>query len=175
MAIPAPSLGSVIRQRRAELGWSQEELAARVSELGGELRQSDISRLELGKVGLPRRERLTHLAEALGLPVGELLLRSGWAGADHWDAAERTTPNLVAPVAVEPPRATAVGSPRLAPPDPDPVTVDRCVWRDRRLGEVIVEAERTRARTAQILQRSQAIWDLANQAPRGRAAGAPEA
>jgi hypothetical protein len=30
---------------------------------------------------LPRRERLERIAEVLGLPLGELLARSGWSGA----------------------------------------------------------------------------------------------
>jgi signal transduction histidine kinase len=45
-------------------------------------RQSDVSRLERSKVGLPQRERLFHLAAVLDLSVGELLARAGWAGAD---------------------------------------------------------------------------------------------
>jgi transcriptional regulator with XRE-family HTH domain len=76
----ADTLGEAIRLRRAELGLTQEELAERIGE---EVRQSDISRLERGKIGLPRAERLARIAEALDLPMGELLARSGWAGADE--------------------------------------------------------------------------------------------
>lgn len=76
------TLGAAIRARRQELGWSQEELAERVAEHGDQtFRQSDVSRLERGKVGLPRRERLEHLAATLDLPLGDLLARSGWTGA----------------------------------------------------------------------------------------------
>jgi transcriptional regulator with XRE-family HTH domain len=75
------SLGAVIRQRRLELGWTQEELAERISTDGEYVRQSEISRIENGRVELPRHERLLRLAEVLDLPAGELLARSGWVGA----------------------------------------------------------------------------------------------
>lgn len=76
------SLGALIRQRRLELGWTQEELAGRISTDDEYVRQSEISRIESGRTELPRRERLHRLGEVLGLPLGELLARSGWAGAD---------------------------------------------------------------------------------------------
>jgi|GEM_PF-4199908 len=76
------SLGAVIRQRRIELGWTQDELAERISTNGEYVRQSEISRIENGRVALPRRERLLRLAEVLELPAGELLACSGWAGAN---------------------------------------------------------------------------------------------
>jgi transcriptional regulator with XRE-family HTH domain len=78
------SLGAVIRQRRLELGWTQEELAQRISTDDEYVRQSEISRIENGKVELPRRERLLRLAEVLELPAGELLARSGWAEAGRY-------------------------------------------------------------------------------------------
>ncbi|HEX5165100.1 MAG TPA: helix-turn-helix transcriptional regulator [Thermomicrobiales bacterium] len=82
-------LGVVIRQRRIELGWTQEELAERISSDGEYVRQSEISRIESGKVGLPRHERLVRLADVLDLPLGELLARSGWTGADqHFHVAD---------------------------------------------------------------------------------------
>jgi transcriptional regulator with XRE-family HTH domain len=76
------TLGALIRQRRRELGWTQEELAERISSDDEYVRQSEISRIESGRIGLPRRERLERIADALGLPLGELLARSGWAGAE---------------------------------------------------------------------------------------------
>lgn len=75
------TLGDVIRNRRMELGWTQEELADHVADLGDPIRQSDISRLERNETALPRRARLECIAEALDLPLGELLERSGWSGA----------------------------------------------------------------------------------------------
>ena len=78
------ALGAVIRARRLELGWTQEELAARISADGEYLRQSEISRIESGKIALPRRERLERIATALDVPLGELLARSGWAGAEPY-------------------------------------------------------------------------------------------
>jgi transcriptional regulator with XRE-family HTH domain len=76
------ALGEVIRARRIELGWTQEELAERVSADCEYVRQSEISRIENGRIALPRRERLERLAQVLALPLGELLARSGWAGAE---------------------------------------------------------------------------------------------
>jgi len=77
-----PSLGASIKARRLELGLSQEGLAERASGPGEEVRQSDVSRLERGRVALPRRARLARIAAALDLSLGELLARSGWAGAE---------------------------------------------------------------------------------------------
>lgn len=79
------TLGELIRARRIELSLTQEELAVRVD---ANMRQADISRLERGKVGLPRRKRLDQLADALDLPVGRLLMLSGWAGAEALEAVK---------------------------------------------------------------------------------------
>lgn len=73
-----PSMGDLIRQKRQELGWTQEELADRVSVLGDEITQSDISRIERGDVRLPRIERLTAIARALDLNLVDLLMTSSW-------------------------------------------------------------------------------------------------
>jgi transcriptional regulator with XRE-family HTH domain len=73
-----PTLGKLIQGRRRELDLTQEELAERV---GDGVRQSDISRLEHDKVALPRRARLERIASALDLPLGVLLVQSGWMGA----------------------------------------------------------------------------------------------
>jgi transcriptional regulator with XRE-family HTH domain len=79
------TLGKAIKARRLELGWSQEELAQRMIDHGDvTFRQSDVSRLERGKVVLPHRERLEHLAAVLGLSLGEILARSGWSGWCDW-------------------------------------------------------------------------------------------
>src|SRR5947207_9476612 len=80
----ATTLGKIIRARRRELRLTQEELAERISADGEFVRQSDISRLERGAVMLPRRARLERIAAALDLSLGELLARSGWAGADEY-------------------------------------------------------------------------------------------
>ena len=69
------SLGDFIRERRQDLGLTQEELAER---LGGSVRQSDVSRLESNRVAMPRRERLLQIAHALEVSLGELLVSSGW-------------------------------------------------------------------------------------------------
>ena len=88
------SLGTAILQRRMELGLTQAALAERVATCGDwGFRQSDISRLERGIVTLPHFTRMRSLATALELPVGELLAKSGWTGAEEaFPAAEQQRP-----------------------------------------------------------------------------------
>jgi transcriptional regulator with XRE-family HTH domain len=74
------SLGTFIRERRQDLGLTQEQLAERVGE---GVRQSEISRLEAGGVMLPRRDRLVALAAALEVSVGDMLLKTGWIEDGH--------------------------------------------------------------------------------------------
>lgn len=74
------SLGDAIRLRRLELGMSQEELAERI---GPDVRQSDVSRLERGKILFPRLERLNQIAAALGMSIGALLIEAGWFSDDE--------------------------------------------------------------------------------------------
>lgn len=76
---PDRTLGQVIRQRRNELGLTQEELAERIGE---GVRQAEVSRLEHDYITLPRRSRLDQIARALDLPIGVLLAHSGWTGVD---------------------------------------------------------------------------------------------
>lgn len=86
------TLGQFIRERRMELGLTQEQLAARVGE---QVAQAEISRLERDKVALPRRPRMENLATALEIPLGMLLAQSGWNGASDFPAAalENATSN----------------------------------------------------------------------------------
>lgn len=127
------SLGATIKRRRQELGWSQEEFAARVASRGDRaFRQCDVSRLERGKVRLPHRERLSQIAAVLELPVGELLARSGWVGAETLFPAEASA-------------ATA----------PEPLTrsfEETTAWR-----EVMAQARATLAESQAILARCEAI------------------
>jgi transcriptional regulator with XRE-family HTH domain len=97
------SLGRLIRQRRIELGLTQEELAERV---GDGVRQAEISRLERDRVTLPRRGRLEQIAQALDVPMGELLARSGWVGAQD---QEEFAPGAVKPRAELPAPAASGG------------------------------------------------------------------
>jgi transcriptional regulator with XRE-family HTH domain len=69
------SLGNFIRERRQDLGLTQEQLAERIGET---VRQAEVSRLEHNRISLPRRDRLTALAAALEVSLGELLVRTGW-------------------------------------------------------------------------------------------------
>jgi transcriptional regulator with XRE-family HTH domain len=86
------AIGNYIRERRQDLGLSQEQLAERV---GGSYGQSDISRIERGHIELPRLATLVSLAAALEVPVGNLLIASGWFNESHFaelnpaDAAEQ--------------------------------------------------------------------------------------
>jgi transcriptional regulator with XRE-family HTH domain len=68
-------LGNFIRERRQELGLTQEQLAQRI---GDTVRQAEVSRLENNRISLPRRERLAAIAAALEVSLGELLIRTGW-------------------------------------------------------------------------------------------------
>lgn len=74
------TLGQFIRERRMDLGLTQEQLAERVGE---GVRQAEISRLEQDRVSLPRRQRLEAIAAALDVSIGDLLVTTGWIGAEH--------------------------------------------------------------------------------------------
>ncbi|MBA3275627.1 MAG: helix-turn-helix domain-containing protein [Chloroflexia bacterium] len=74
------TLGTFIRERRMELGLTQEELAERVGE---GVRQSEISRLEHDRVTLPRRARLEQIAAALDVSMGDLMVRTGWMDEEN--------------------------------------------------------------------------------------------
>ena len=80
--MPMTHLGAFIRERRIELGLTQEDLAERI---GPTVRQAEISRLERGEVLLPRRGRLERIAAALDVSLGTLLLYSEWLTEDERD------------------------------------------------------------------------------------------
>jgi transcriptional regulator with XRE-family HTH domain len=154
--VSACSLGQAIRERRQELGWSQETLAARVVALGdAAFRQSDVSRLELGKVGLPHRIRLASLAAALDLPLGELLARSGWAGAE-------------AAFTSETPRAADQGTTFAPARLRGDARMTAWLSNIDRLRSVIADAEATRERTRDILQRCEGTRGLYDRQIRAR-------
>jgi transcriptional regulator with XRE-family HTH domain len=170
--IPHASLGQIIRARRAALGLSQEMLAARVRDLGGDITQADVSRIELGRVELPRRRRLERLASALGLSLGELLEASGWMGAvERFNAADPPlAPQPRASFAPEQP------SPRELQPAPSPdwpvLTYDAPSPMDTlvRLRTAISRAHEPVDRAARLLhdcQETAERWDLG--LPWGRA------
>jgi transcriptional regulator with XRE-family HTH domain len=77
---PVNGLGKYVRERRGELGLTQEELAFRI---GGSATQAEISRLERGSIAFPRRSRLESLAAALEVTLGSLLVHSGWLTSDE--------------------------------------------------------------------------------------------
>ncbi len=74
------TLGQFIRANRLAMGLTQQQLADRV---GDNVRQSDISRLEIDGVEFPRRERLDAIAVALGVTLGDLLISTGWLEIEH--------------------------------------------------------------------------------------------
>lgn len=69
------TLGTLIRERRHDLGLSQRQLAERI---GAHVDQSDISRLEHDRITRPRHERIERLAAALDLPASPQLVLAGW-------------------------------------------------------------------------------------------------
>ncbi len=64
--------GARIRERRKDLGLSQEELAARIQLLGLDITQRAVSRVETGVRVVPDYE-LQFYAAALNCPVSQLL------------------------------------------------------------------------------------------------------
>jgi len=78
--VPKNELGNFIRERRADLGLTQEELAERI---GDTATQGEVSRLERGAIALPRRARLEALAVALEVTLGALLMRTGWLTSEE--------------------------------------------------------------------------------------------
>ena len=154
------SLGAAIRARRRELGWSQEDLARRIADRGDEaFRQSDVSRLELGKVALPRRERLEHIAAILGLSLGHLLARSGWTGAASAFAAEPPSNSLVTAVRLDRAPAAAFSFPEWRAGESAAVS--------QNLRQLIEQARETRARTREVLRQCEATSALYEQVRRG--------
>lgn len=175
-----PSVGEAVRARRLALGWSQEELAARASGAGLEVRQSDISRLERGRVALPRRARLERIAAALDLPLGELLARSGWAGAAVAFAPPAATavpsstqPDLAADAAAATPPHTADDRDLAGDPTDAARTsggkVDDAA--DSTLHDAMERARRLRIWSQTLIRRSAATIEQANGPTRRRAAG----
>jgi len=159
-----PNLGQLIRARRIALGMSQEALAVRVSDLGSEINQSDISRIELGKVDLPRRRRLEHLAAALELSLGELLEASGWVGASERFGTDAITPSSPPDSPGGTPVAARV-SDRPAWASPGQVTIDSPATMEAvlRLRTAVVVSQDSVARATQLLKDCQETarrWDL---------------
>ena len=79
-------LGTYVRERRMEMGLTQEQLAERIGET---TTQAEVSRLERGHIILPRRDRMEALAEALQVSLGSLLIHSGWLTADEGEVVDR--------------------------------------------------------------------------------------
>ena len=80
--MPMNALGNYIRERRMELGLTQEQLAERI---GPTTRQAEISRLERGQVIMPRRQKMERIAAALDVSLGTLLQCSGWLTDEERD------------------------------------------------------------------------------------------
>jgi transcriptional regulator with XRE-family HTH domain len=97
-------LGNYVRERRVDLGLTQEELAARI---GDTATQAEISRLERGTIAFPRRRRLEALAAALEVTLGMLLVKSGWLTSSE-EALIDAGPALPPSPQLEPPTADAI-------------------------------------------------------------------
>ena len=74
---PQSTLGATIRSKRIAKGMSQAELAACAG-----LTSPGVSRIETGRIALPREAGLKALARCLDLNPGELLELSGWPGIE---------------------------------------------------------------------------------------------
>lgn len=92
-ADPTPgTLGYYVRFRReVELDISQQELADRIVDLGGKMKQGDISDLELSDK-LPRPENMRLIAQALEVAIGKLYTEAGHPdlASDYERHAEQT-------------------------------------------------------------------------------------
>jgi len=66
-------LGQLVRERRRELGITQEELEARSG-----ISQTQISQIETGRTLRPEVETLERLAPPLALGIDELRVAAGW-------------------------------------------------------------------------------------------------
>lgn len=91
------SLGRAIRQRRLDLGLSQVEVAER---MGSEFRQSDISRIEQGRVQFPRPQLLMALAGSLNISIIDLMVEAGWLTPEehiHYTHQQRESESPVLP------------------------------------------------------------------------------
>jgi len=148
---------------------SQETLAFRVSELGSEITQADVSRIELGKVDLPRRRRLEHIAAALELSLGELLEASGWVGAVARFIGEDPPPAAPPRASTSPAQSSLDAGPASLPPPldrPAPVAPEALATTDAifRLRTAITRAQEPVARAARLLQECEVTaqrWDPA--------------
>lgn len=76
------TFASRVRQVREGQGWSQEELARRLSEVGLRLDPTAITRLERGERSV-RVEEAVAVAQTLGVPLDELLQSSGRVGLEQ--------------------------------------------------------------------------------------------
>jgi transcriptional regulator with XRE-family HTH domain len=88
---PEPgTLGFFIRQRRDELGLTQQELADLIVDLGGKMTQGDVSDLESPSgTKLPRPPRMRLLSQALRVSIGRLYKEAGYpdlAGINEGEA-----------------------------------------------------------------------------------------
>jgi len=64
-------IGAAVRQLRKDCGWTLQTLSRKT-----DISVSGLSQLESGKITRVRRENLTRLAQALGVPESELDPRS---------------------------------------------------------------------------------------------------
>lgn len=71
----AQALGTLVRRLRRERGYTLEELAGRIP-----MSASNLSRTELGVQGPPGEEVIERIAQALGVPAGELRWAAGLRG-----------------------------------------------------------------------------------------------
>jgi transcriptional regulator with XRE-family HTH domain len=84
-------LATFIRERRQDLGLTQEQLGERVGE---GVRQSEISRLEKGTLSMPHSDHLIALARALDVPFGELMMRTDLIEAYQRDQLDSLSSQL---------------------------------------------------------------------------------
>jgi transcriptional regulator with XRE-family HTH domain len=88
------TLGALLKDRRAEGGWTQEEIAARAGRYQRkEVDQTHVSHWERDGIKRPTGAQLRMLAHAYELPVVELVIAAGYLRRDDLAGAEDSFAN----------------------------------------------------------------------------------
>jgi transcriptional regulator with XRE-family HTH domain len=95
VGVAAPEIGIRVRRLRAELGWTQGQLAVQASHKGPqEISRGWLSQVESGDIDKPEAGRLNQLALALGTTVDYLMNGPAPDGSVTLTVPENVAPRL---------------------------------------------------------------------------------